>query len=322
MRVTGTGSERDRLERLAQHLFNDRHLQFAYDNDNTLTAHQAFARQGGNCVSFSNLFVALARSIDIPAQAALFRRRGNPEIEGDLMVFNTHMAAGWRDEGVVQLFDFFRLREERKYGYRLIDDLWNTGVYLSNRGTTALRRGELDDAERFLGYATRIAPRFAPAHGNLGVVLRRRGDIEGALVAHLRALELEPFHPQVLGNARRLIGDIADLWEDGRRGEPDAAGTEATLAPVERRAIEGLRELARGNREGALARVREARRIDPSHPAPRLAEAIVHLVAGRRGPAGRDLRAAAKLSPDDPGVRRYRRVYDRLVHPDLRGGAS
>jgi hypothetical protein len=68
-------------------------------------------------------------------------------------------------------------------------------------------------AEAALREALRLAPDFADAHHNLGLALRERGDIEGAIVELRAALGLRP-------NADTLSA-LGDALRDA--GEPDAA---------------------------------------------------------------------------------------------------
>lgn len=302
LRISGAGNDRDRLDRLQEYLFNERHLRFDYENSHTLTARAAWTRQGGNCVSFTNLFIALARAIDIPVQAALFHREGNPEMDGDLRIFNTHMAAGYRDGSQIIVFDFFYLRREREFGFHLIDDLTNTGVYLSNRGTTALREGDVDEAIRLLEMATAVAPSFGAAHGNLGVVRRRTGDLDGALASHLTAQRLEPFDHRVLGNLRRTISD----WTDRYAVEHPAWRTEGTTAW---RIVRGMRDLSRGANREACDLLEDAADLDAASGDARAAHALCLAVRGKSRASRRALAQAARVEPDSIEVRRVQAVF-------------
>lgn len=304
-RIAGSGTDRERLDRLQQYLFDERHLRFDYENSFTLTARDAWTRQGGNCVSFTNLFIALARSIDIPVQAALFHREGNPEMDGDLRIFNTHMAAGYRDGNQIVVFDFFYLRREREFGFHLIGDLDNTGVYLSNRGTAALRSGDTGEALRLLGMAVAVAPGFGSAHGNLGVVRRRTGDLDGALVSHLTAQRLEPFDHRVLGNLRRTLSD----WTDRYALEHPAWTVEGTTAG---RVVAGLRELARGANREACRMLEEAIDIDAGSGSARAAHVLCLVVRGKSRAARRAMAMAERLDDEGTDVLRVRGILDEV----------
>jgi Tfp pilus assembly protein PilF len=74
-------------------------------------------------------------------------------------------------------------------------------------GTIALRRDDLDTAERRYREALALAPTFVEAMSNLGFVAAVRGDGAGAQAWYERAIALDPSYPHV---HRRL----ADLFYD------------------------------------------------------------------------------------------------------------
>ena len=54
-----------------------------------------FRSRRGNCVAFTNLFIAMSRAIGIPVRAAILRREPASEREGDLILINTHVVAAY-----------------------------------------------------------------------------------------------------------------------------------------------------------------------------------------------------------------------------------
>ena len=74
-RISGPGSDSERLKRLQSALLDRKAYAFEYDTVATFTASEAFAMRRGNCVSFTNLFIAFGRAIGIPLQAGLLFRR-------------------------------------------------------------------------------------------------------------------------------------------------------------------------------------------------------------------------------------------------------
>ncbi len=61
-----------------------------------------------------------------------------------------------------------------------------------------------DIALRYFEWATKLAPTFAPAWGNVGVARRRTGDISGAFAAYSHALTISAEDPTILGNLASL----------------------------------------------------------------------------------------------------------------------
>lgn len=79
-------------------------------------------------------------------------------------------------------------------------------------GVSQLQRGKLDLAEGCLSMAYKLAPNYADAAYNLGVLLESKGDLVGAISRYRETLTLQPQHlPAIfnLGNAFKARGDLA-----------------------------------------------------------------------------------------------------------------
>lgn len=301
LRAAGTGSTLQRLRLLQQSLFDVGQFRFDYESRGNYTAAQAFATRTGNCLSFTSLFIALARSIGIPVQGALLFFPDNAEREGDLVVVRSHIVAVYAHPDGQEVFDFYRLRREPGPRLDLLDDLAVTAVYLNNLGTEELFAGRAETARDHFETAARLAPGLPYPYANLGVVRRRLGDTAGALEAYGQALEIDPRDPTVLHNLAALY--VAQ----GRRDEARAAA----LA-VERRAasafvliVRGDFELERGRYGKALALFRQAARTDPLAPEPWLAVARAELARGRPRAAGKAARRALAADPESAAARAF-----------------
>jgi Flp pilus assembly protein TadD len=93
----------------------------------------------------------------------------------------------------------------------------------------AYNAGRVAEAAQLFTALTRDFPTHAPAHANLGVMLRRLGKIEAAVVCYHRALALTPDNPGVLsslGNALRALGRLTEAEKAQARA--------LQLAPAER----------------------------------------------------------------------------------------
>jgi Flp pilus assembly protein TadD len=194
------------------------------------------------------------------------------------------------------VFDFYRTREDSAPHIRLLDDFELAALYLNNRAVDALGTGDYAEAESLLNEVLKLAPDFAAAHGNLGVLRRRRGDTAGALDAYRRALTLDPRDPSILGNLAVLYNGL------GRHREAKAALDLADLRRATPYTVlaRGDLEAADGRVDAALRHYRRAARIDPRIPDPHLAIARLARSAGRLDEARRAAARAAKLDPGNP----------------------
>lgn len=295
-RVAGIGTPTERLDRLQRALFDSQAFPFSYENRGNFTAAEAFYRRQGNCLSFTNLFVALGRSLGIPITTALVTRVRGSEREGDLIVVNTHVIAVLSHAGGVNVYDFERSRNEQVRTFVPLDDLWITALYLNNRGAEELRAGRPEAALRFFQNAVKLVPAFAGAWGNLGVARRRLGDRDGAMAAYAEALRLEPGNPTVLTNLAALYRSL------NREAEAQAALAAANmdLASPHVLLVRGDLELARGRLEEARRLFRTARRRQPSLPEAWVGLARVELARDRPERARRYLAKALALDPTNP----------------------
>jgi Flp pilus assembly protein TadD len=304
-RAAGGGEPAEKLERLQQYLFDEDSFPFVYDARATLTAAQAFAERRGNCVSFTNLFIALGRSLGVPLKGALIYL-GESEVDDGLVVVNNHLVAVDRRPEKLVVYDFSSTRGRPPVGVEVIDDLWLTAIYLNNLGVEALRAGDLAAAAERLGAAIRLAPEFTAPYGNLGVARRLLGDRAGAFEAYSQALAVAPRSPAILANLARLYQDL------GREDEAREALLAADLGGASAYLLvaRGNLELARGRREEAMRLYKRARRTDPDLPEPWVAIARLELQRGRPAAARRALAMALGLDPDHAGARR---LYRSLV---------
>jgi tetratricopeptide (TPR) repeat protein len=289
----GTGDALSQLRSLQSALFDPSRFTFDYDAHLTETASQALRSGRGNCVAFTNLFIAMGRARGIPVKAGVVAPRVNGVKRGDLVYVTTHVVAVYAHAGRLVTFDFNRSRDDSDVHVRLVDDLELAALYVNNRAVDALGEGEFALAESRLDQVLKLAPGFAAAHGNLGVLRRRRGDTSGALDAYRRALAIDPKDPAILGNLAALYSGL------GREREARAA---LSLADLSRASPYTM--LARGDLEAADGRVdealrfyRRAARLDPKIPEPQVSIARAARSAGRIDEARRAAARAVKLDP-------------------------
>jgi len=283
--VAGAGSAEQRLRALQRWLFDEREFAFDYEDRTTLTAGEAFARRRGNCVSFTNLFIALARSLELPVRAALASGAEGSERIGDLELIDEHVVAVLDEGSRRTVFDFERSRDAPPVGLRVVDDLGLTAIYLNNRGVERLVAGEAAAAAEQLELAVRLAPRFVEAYGNLAVARRRLGQRDAALDANLLALTLD----------RRNGAIRRNLWVLFGATTPASTGADGAVTAALQR---GDAALGRGALRAALQAYRGAARSAPRDAGPHLALARALLYGSRIRAARKELDLALRLEPD------------------------
>ncbi len=180
-------------------------------------------------------------------------------------------AAVWRRPGDLQLLIGLGLTyplnrrevaDERVRWFQAALAAYPKNVVAFNSLGIALRtRGDLDGAITAYRMALGIDPKFAPAHNGLGNALLDKGDVAGAVAAFKKALRLDPksTHAQTnLANALRAKGDVAGAVAAFKKAlRLDREN------PVAHNGL-GLALRDRGDPDGAVAAFKEALRLDPN----------------------------------------------------------
>ncbi len=198
----------DRLRRLRDVLFDQKHMELEYTWGYTGTAVDVFEKQRASCLAFTDLFVGVARELGIDVFFLGVERVETYRRQGDLVVVSDHIAVGYGDANIdteLMIFDFSPYHNEGYRDVRQISDLTAIAMFYSNRGAETLQEGRVLDAVSWLRTAVAIDPWLTPAWVNLGVGLRRAGDLSGAEDAYKHALVIDPRTSSAYQNLAALL---------------------------------------------------------------------------------------------------------------------
>jgi Flp pilus assembly protein TadD len=216
------------------------------------------------------------------------------ELEGSLLIVNTHVVAVHAGRRRAKVFDFYRSREETPAGVRLLDDLQLNAIYLNNVAVERLRSGEFARAVQLLEAAVALAPEFEEAYANLGVARRRSGDEAGALDAYFSGLALSPANPRLLNNLTSLYRSREQGIAGGAMASPATALGLVALADE---------HLSLGNLDRAHELYRRAHRLDPGRAEPLAGIGRMQILAGQPKRARKTLAEALALDPANLAAR-------------------
>lgn len=164
-------------------------LRMDYDNLLTLSAADAFAARAGNCMSFTNLFIALARESGLRVSYQEVMLPPSWTDDDIIWIYNLHVNALVDLPGRTgQVVDFNLENYDNNYPRRLLSDNAAEARYHSNMGVHWMMR---DDARQsFLHFrrAIELAPDTGHFWTNLGTLFRREGYIDRAEAALLTAV--------------------------------------------------------------------------------------------------------------------------------------
>ena len=301
-RVPDSGSPEQRLDRLLAAIVDPSAMGLSYEGARSNTAPDAFASRKANCLGFTSLFVGLARELGIPAYYLGVDDVERFERDGDLLVISGHVSAGFDlGGGKIKILEFTNAPKTDYRHTRRLSDLTAIALYYSNHGAELLRAGRLVEALPWLRKAVLIDPELGDGWVDLGVGLRRSGDLDGAEAAYRRALEVnpqgrlrvsEPGGPPAPARASREADDLLAL-------STQASGQN----PFSYLALGDL-SLSQGRPEEARRFYRRAMRLNRDDAEPYAALGLAALAGGDRDEARKWLRKATSRDKDNERVRR------------------
>jgi tetratricopeptide (TPR) repeat protein len=212
-RLPPLSSEVRRINQVNDFIFDG--VKIKYSLTPTKNAVDTYRTRSGNCLSFVNLFVGVARELGLnPYYVEVTDLQKWNHREG-MVVSQGHIVGGIYLDGQLRTYDFVPYRPKAYKEFKPIDDLTAAAHYYNNLGAEALLSGDLVRAREMVTTATRIAPRFDKAINNLGVVQSRSGEPLKALETYKRGLAISP------GDATLLVNMARSLQQLGRAKEAD-----------------------------------------------------------------------------------------------------
>jgi Flp pilus assembly protein TadD len=175
-------------------------LGYRYENEHSLPAGEAFAARAGNCLSFANMLVALARAAGLQAEYQEVLVQRDWSSHENMVLLAKHINVVITGRHVSYVVDITRQKLESDTDRRRLSDHEAVALYHNNLGVEALLQHELPSAHAHFVKAIETAPGMASPWVNLGVVLSRNGQFDDAAYAHRAALQLDPDETAALSN--------------------------------------------------------------------------------------------------------------------------
>ncbi|MCH9649138.1 MAG: tetratricopeptide repeat protein [Deltaproteobacteria bacterium] len=283
-----------KVDRLLEALVSLEGLNLEYKADYTGTAREVFEQRKANCLSFTHLFVAMARALQMEAYFLMVDEVQTFAREGDLVIRAGHITAAAGPSHEPKILEFSELPGADYRRVSRISDRRAVALFYSNRGAEKLRAEEIGEAIWWLERAAAIDPLVADTWVNLGVARRWQGEMELSEASYRRALEIDvdtvaayhnlaalyrhqgeedavrqllaladrrgnrnPFTYLELGDLSLRKGDLQSAERFYRR----ALNLDSDIAPIH--AALGQVALSNGNTRGARRWLKHARRLDP-----------------------------------------------------------
>lgn len=305
-----------KLQQLVYAMLNEGTFGLDYD-DRTRTAAETYRVGRGNCLSFTNMFVAMAREVGLDVHYQEVDIPPDWTQQGDTFVLNRHVNAhvdlGLAGEHVVDFnLDDFKASYER----RIVSDRRAMAHYYNNIGVERMQAGE--SAAAFAYFRKALADndsRFAPAWANLGTLYRREGYLAYAEASYHQALKVNPKDSVAMSN-------LAGLYD--ARGDAEQAAYYRDRVTYHRRRNPYYRyQLAREaflaqEYHDAISHLKYAIRKRETEDAFFFLLGLSYLQTGDRQAARRWLEKAEAVAADDRLKRNYQSKLDMLLSSSKR----
>jgi len=310
--VSGAHTHEARLHRLLRAMQGSGLFSLDYHAESTLTASETFHAGVGNCLAFTNLFVALAREARLPVN---YQQVDVPAMwtgDGDTAILNQHVNAWIRDttDGRYPprhlVVDFNLPNYRGNYAQRPISDDRVDALFYNNLGAQAIRSGEHRDAFVYLLKALTTDDDVAAAWTNLGVLYRRNRLPDYAESAYHRALRADPWHKPAMSNLTRLyeqqgLPALAEVYRERiRRHQQRNPYYHLSLSE---------QAYAEGRPDDALAAINQAIRLQKDEHRFHYMRAVILAQIGRHDAS----RASLERAREYAAVTQVRDIYDRKL---------
>ena len=299
-----------KLRRLLYALMGDGTFDLIYE-DTTRTAQETFRDQRGNCLSFTNMFVAMSRHLGLDSNFQEVAIPPDWSVSGQTFIFNLHVNVQVNlDTHSDQMVDFNMYDFRIKYDRRIVSDNRARAHYFNNMGVEHMLVGDALLALTNFRESIRADNSFGPAWVNLGILNNRQGYPNYAEAAYLQAL-------YVGDNNRIIMSNLAALYV--QEGRPE-------LAAQYRKKVESHRmrnpyyryQLARiafdnEDYETAIDHLKFAVRKNKNDDTFYFLMSLSYLNSGEKKAAQRWMKKAEEVAEVDADKNKYHRKLDMLM---------
>jgi len=306
-----------RMKRLINGMADAGYLDLQYEAGQTFTASETFRGRAGNCLSFTNLFVALAREARLDARYQIIDVPPIWDSADGWVMLNSHINVVVRGVrlGVVSrdyIVDFNTPEYDGAWPRHAVSDRVAFALYYNNRAVEAMRAGDLRLAFANFKLAISKSSLVAGTWVNLGALYSRQRHYESAQAAYEQALRINPNEKSALTNLARLNDEIGNtaLAETYR----SRIRTYERMNPYYHYALADSAYKA-GNYETALGEIEKAISLKRDDHRFYFLEGLVHYRQGDVAGARSALAIAERVSTEDTDKKRY---ADKLAVLGLR----
>ena len=299
-----------RMKRLVFAVMGEGHFELIYD-DKTRTAPETFRDQQGNCLSFTNMFIAMARYLDIHASYQEVEIPPDWSIAGESFLFSQHVNVQLDlGAGFIKVVDFNIYDFNASYERRIISDQRARAHYFSNIGVDHMLEANTPLALAYFRQAIKEDRTFGPAWINMGILHRREGYPNYAETAYREAMEVDHINLIAMSNLAYLYAEegqieLAEFYQN-RVKSHRMSNPYFRYHLAQNAVIDGDYGAAIGHLKYAIRKRKDEDRFYSLL-------SVSYLMSGDKDAAQRWMKKAEEVAGQDADKQRYHNKLDMLM---------
>lgn len=202
----------ERVEKIQDILYGQDYLAITYSDKKTHTAVEAFHAREGNCLSVMNLYIAMARYLDVDADFQTVAVQPNWDRRGGLLVLSQHINATGRFTAQRRyVVDFTPEIALQQLTSSIVTDVEARALYFNNLGVEALISGDYETALEYFKNSLFLDSEQSITWNNIGATYNRLGNPEYTEYAYQKAFDVDNRNATAVNNLSKLYRSRGEI---------------------------------------------------------------------------------------------------------------
>lgn len=218
-RVGDTRLAASRFKRLMKSLSEDGYFTSTYNANKTFNASDTFAKKSGNCLSYTAMFIAMARYAGMNARFQIVGVPPSWDADSGYLIRYTHINVLVTDvkrdrlggDGRDFAVDFNAVHPDPEYSRKVVSDKYAEALFHANRSVTSIRAGDERKGLAHLRRAIELMPNNPDLWINLGAFYGKRDDFASAIDAYEVGLSIDPGNKGAISGLSRAYAGTGDM---------------------------------------------------------------------------------------------------------------
>jgi Flp pilus assembly protein TadD len=300
-RISRSDDQLEQLRTLVRVVFQENALNFKYVNE-TRTAIETFSQRSGNCVSFTFLFLAMARHLGMSAHFREVAVIPTWSRIGNLVSMSGHVNIAVFIGGQHYVVDLFPEVNRIEIGGTVVSDERAFAHFLNNKAVDSLAAGHNDEAIACFDRALEHDPSMVRVWSNRGVAYKHMKQYDKAEKSYNKALQLDPADMVTMSNLASLYETLG-RDKEARRFE-DRAHKLQMKNPYYHYNL-ALEDYRSGSYTQCVEHLKTALRLKPVEHNFHMAMARAYAQLGEMDRVSECLKSALEDAPDNLARIRY-----------------